>query len=509
MLGKPVYFVFNVTSDLTDPQARERFLTDPRQFFSEKEMEAKKKSLETAVRQCLHRRQIRFYWLHAQAAFLASRTPAEAEACVLAKNSQLEHLISSLEEEVIKRGPIRRLQTVIDGTVCSLMDLQTNLSFQAKNIKMLIDHLEELLKILSTRLSDAVSESMNEFQTKTDSFLAGSLRQIGSLAETYFNRDLAWIWMSGLEQLDIKGFLTGCQKEIIARLQKVTADFWQNINQQSYASAALYPDNLDSFDSLGFKRSLQWPREIQGIMAEVSEIRTEFGKAGLWNLENLIPVASGQPIVPSFLFQDSPQDEMPARIEAARAALESHLEKLNTALVKFLKKWLYINAVKGLLHSQFMGEPKNFFAVLKSMGRAAADTQKEIGGLAETLNRDLLKKTAGLLGLDAGDNSIGRLVRDPGIQTKFLWAGESCQDTFTQAVGKIIGEWIMSIEPAPPEDQIAKALHPADVRPENVEKKTAAFYVSLPPDQIPKAMGRSGSNVRLASILFKSYIKIK
>ena len=72
--------------------------------------------------------------IHAQAAFLATRPEHSEHRTALHRASHLDDLLEELEDEVSRRGPIRRLRTLLDGTIIPFMDLEGSLQEEAKNL---------------------------------------------------------------------------------------------------------------------------------------------------------------------------------------------------------------------------------------------------------------------------------------------------------------------------------------------------------------------------------------
>ena len=142
------------------------------------------------------------------------------------------------------------------------------------------------------------------------------------------------------------------------------------------------------------------------------------------------------------------------------------------------------------------------------VARALEEGSRNTENIVEHVNRRLLVRVGHFVGTPLHDTRFGKVVRDPGIQTKFLWA-ENQEDTqFCLQVGLAIGERIDGITEGSPQEMVAAALRPAVVWPTMVSISGQNAAVHLPQREVDRANGKGGTNISLASRLVGFRINI-
>ena len=146
--NKPVIFVLNVKQDLTKRIHRKRFLKNPEDFFSEEKIGGHIQRLEELARDELGIRanRLKILPLHAQAAYLAGQETDPAEAERLHKASRLPDLFSLLSTEISTNGPVRRIQSLLDGAYSHLDFLDQHLIENKKQLKVYSNTVDEKRK---------------------------------------------------------------------------------------------------------------------------------------------------------------------------------------------------------------------------------------------------------------------------------------------------------------------------------------------------------------------------
>lgn len=159
--NKPVIFVLNVKLDLTPPVIMRRFLRAPELVMGEKAIRGHVSRIHRLASDKLGMRNVVVVPIHAQAAFLATRPEHASQSDALHQASGLDVLLDVLTSEVRQRGPVRRLQTLLDGTVVQLMDIQELLQDEAKGLQLSAKHLKDKFEELNTWL-DRYIATINE-----------------------------------------------------------------------------------------------------------------------------------------------------------------------------------------------------------------------------------------------------------------------------------------------------------------------------------------------------------
>ncbi|MHB1701395.1 MAG: GTPase [Acidobacteriaceae bacterium] len=164
--NKPLLFVLNVKRDLEKPVNMRRFLKDPRTVFDDDELRGHFARIHKLAGDYLGMRDIRIIPIHAQAAYLSTRPEHEEHADLLAEHCRLGDLLDEIKSEVSRRGTVRRVQTIVDGTQVSLLDLQEELSEQAKTVRRAAQYLEDKFSELDVWLDGFVRATNTRAETE-------------------------------------------------------------------------------------------------------------------------------------------------------------------------------------------------------------------------------------------------------------------------------------------------------------------------------------------------------
>lgn len=180
--NKPVLFVLNVKYDLIKAVYRRKFLGDSYSFMGKEMTAGHEKRIRKLASDELGIRTLAIIPIHAQAAFLATRPEYASHCTALHRASHVDDLLEELEDEVCRRGPIRRLQTLLDGTIIPLMDLEDSLQERAKNLastaklfKSKFDELDTWLDghigSINERIERRVSEMFKPLRAEMSRFI--------------------------------------------------------------------------------------------------------------------------------------------------------------------------------------------------------------------------------------------------------------------------------------------------------------------------------------------------
>ena len=160
-LQKYVIFVLNVRLNLrTIRIIRRQFLAAPEKWLGEESIRPhidRIKSMDNLYPN-LMAGEMRLVAVHAQAAHLANLPEYEDEARKLRDASNFRELLGTLENELFKQGPVRRVQTIIGGT-------ERALAFTAEHLETVSKELEREAGLLEEKC-DALHSSLNEFVAK-------------------------------------------------------------------------------------------------------------------------------------------------------------------------------------------------------------------------------------------------------------------------------------------------------------------------------------------------------
>lgn len=506
--NKPLLFVLNVKRDLQKAVYMRRFLADPRSVFDDSEIRGHINRIHTLADNFLGMRNIRVFPIHAQAAYLSTRPEYGEHADALAEHCRLGDLLGELETEVRRRGIVRRLQTVLDGTLVSLLDLQAELAEQAKTVKRAATYLKDKFGELDIWLNGFVRSANSRAETEASQLVQPLRSSVSSFIDENIEReDVAERWRGKVKALGIEAWLERQQAAVLDELRSRLVEFSLEMAVESKLVGEFDAANPAQFDPWDVKRTLRRAgtgASALGGVVVVGALLNWWNPAG-WVM-GAIALASLGFAGLSWLFDDR---EKKLQRQKARAAdqLRGSIDELERKVAGSLKKWFYDGVTSGLL-CVIRNDTKQLYDGMFDVARALGEGSRQVGTIVERLNQRLLVRTGHFVGTPIVEERIARVVREPGVRTKLLWRDESDDTRFCRHVGVALGEWVDGIPDGPVPQKVARALRPASVSPTKVSVSGRSAIARVPQHEVGRAIGRGGSNVSLASRLLGIRIKV-
>lgn len=506
--NKPFLFVLNVKRDLQRPVFMRRFLADPRSVFGDDEIRGHIDRIHKLAGEFLGMRNIRVIPIHAQAAYLSTRPEHQAVANDLADSCRLGDLLRELESEVLHRGTVRRVQTVVDGTIVSLLDLQEELAEQAKTVKRAASYLKDKFGELDIWLDGFVKAINARAETEAAQLVQPLRNSVSSFVDENIEReDVGARWKRKVKALEIDEWLARQQSSILDELRGRLTEFSREMSIESSLVEAFDASGPTTFDPWDVKRSLRWVSAGGAALAGVAAVAAWIGGANFWNPVGWIAGAvSVVALGLSWLFGDREKKLQRQKAKAAEQ-LRGTIDKLEQQVAGALKKWFYQSVTSRLVQG-IRSDTKQLYNGMFDVARALDDGSRNVGGIVERLNRRLLVRTGEFVGTPMPEERVVKIVRDPGVRAKFLWSDHHDDPRFCRQVGIAIGEWIDGVVDAPIPQRVAAALRPATVSPMNVSVSARSALARVPQADVGRAIGKGGSNVSLASRLLGLRIKV-
>lgn len=506
--NKPLLFVLNVKRDLEKPVNMRRFLKDPRSVFDDSELRGHFDRIRKLAGEHLGMRDIRIIPIHAQAAYLSTRPGHEEHAELLDEQSRFGDLLDELRSEVTRRGTIRRVQTIVDGTQVSLLDLQEELGDQAKTVRRAAQYLEDKFGELDVWLDGFVRATNARAETEAAQLVQPLRASASSFIDENIEReDVGHRWNRKVKALDIEGWLKRQQTAILDELRGRLVEFSREMSVESKLFGEFHAAKPSQFDPWDVKRSLRWASAAGSALAGVAAVAGYFGAANFWNPVGWVAAtASGIALVLSWLFDDR-EKKLQQQKAKATSQLRESIDKLEHEVANGLKKWFYDSVTSRLVRA-IRKDTKQLYNGMRDVSRSLDDGARQVGAIVEGLNRRLLVRSGQFVGAPVEEKIIARVVRDPGVRTKFLWRDGSDNPAFCKQVGLAIGEWVDGIPDGPIEQKVAWSLSPASVSPTRVSISAQTAVVRVSQHEVGRAIGRRGSNVSLASRLMGIRIKV-
>ena len=506
--NKPVLFVLNVKRDLERPVNMRRFLRDPRSVFDDNELRGHFDRIHKLAGEYLGMRDIRIFPIHAQAAYLSTRSEHHESADGLAECCRLGDLLDELKREVLRRGTVRRLQTVVDGTQVSLLDLQEQLAEQAKTVRHAAKYLEDKFSELDIWLDGFVRATNSRAETEAAQLVQPIRCSVSSFIDENIERDdVGERWSRKIKALKIEEWLERQQASIIDELRGRLVEFSREMSVEAKLIGEFDAANPSQFDPWDMKRTLRWLSAAGGALYGVAVIAGYFGATNFWNPVGWVASAVGVIAFGlSWLFDDREKKLQRQKAKAA-SQLRETIDKLESEVANSLKKWFYDSVTSRLVRA-IRKDTKQLYTGMREVSRALEDGARQAGSVVEGLNKRLLVRTSQFVGVPIDEARVGRVVRDPGVRTKLLWRDGSDNERFCKQVGVALGEWVDGIPDGAAAENVARSLRPASVSPANVSISAQTAVVRIPHQDVGRAIGRRGSNVSLASRLLGIRIKV-
>ena len=515
--NKPVIFVLNVMRDLTQPVFMRRFLQSPKSFLGKSAIKGQEARIRKLAKDKLGMRWVKIVSIHAQAAFLATRPEHSARASALRRVSGIDQLLQALTLEVKQRGPVRRVQTILDGTAVKLMDVEECLREDVKLLDRSAKYLKEKFAELDPRLDDYIGGMGKRIEEQAVKLLRPLRSSVASFVEENIERqDVGFRWKRRVEDEGIDRQIGRFQERILDEVRELLQEFNQEVAFDMELGRHFTSRGPDTADPQDVKRTLRWTSAAGAATVGVATVMAWIGAANFWNPVGWIAAVVGFGAwVLSWFFEDR-ENELQRERASAEEQLQRQIDEMQRGIENRVKKWFYDNFTRKLVYD-FRRETRQGYTTMFSFARTLRKVANSCSGEVELLNRRLLVRCGAFVGESLADDKIASIARDPGLCTKLVWKpfqglprdDKDAEDAFCQEVGRAIGERIHGIAPAALRVMIASALAPARVSPAMVRLNDKRATVSLPRSEMFRAIGKHGHNVRLASRLVGVRIKVR
>jgi hypothetical protein len=505
--NKPLLFVLNVKRDLEKPVTMRRFLKDPRSVFDDNELRGHFDRIHKLAGEYLGMRDIRIIPIHAQAAYLSTRPEHQEHAEMLAEHSRLGDLLDALTSEVVRRGTVRRVQTILDGRQVSLLGLQADLGQQAKTVRRAAQHLEDTFRELDAWLDGFARATNARAGAEAVQLLQPLRASVSSFIDENIEReDVGERWNQKVKALDIEGWVTRQQTAILDELRGRFVEFSREMSVESKWIGEFDAANPSQFDPWDVKRSLNRVSAAGGALASVAAVAVYFGAANVWNPAGWVAGGVGMGAMAlSWLFDDR-ETKLQGQKGKAASQLRESIDKLEHEVANGLRKWFFDNVMSRQVRA-IRENTKQLYSGMRDVARSVDDGARQVGAVVERLNRRLLVRAGQFVGAPVEADLVVRVVRDPGVRAKLLWR-DGNNPAFCKKVGLALGEWVDGIPEGPVAQKIAWSLRPASVSPARVAISAQTAVVRVAEREVGRAIGRSGSNVSLASRLLGIRIQV-
>lgn len=505
--NKPIIFVLNVKEDLTRPVYRKRFLRDPGALFDDTLIRGHFRRIYTLAQDFLGMRHITIVPLHAQAAFLATQAADPGAAQELHTASRIEDLLKVLKMEVSQRGPIRRLQTILDGTILALTTFEDTLRDEAKAVKDRVAYLRDKFAELDKWLDGYIGESKTRLEQEAVTKLFALKSSVSQFVDDNIERkDVSERWRQKVEGLRLNEWMGRVQQTVLDEVRGRLEEFNREMEIESSLFQSFDMQGPETYDPWDVRKTLRWTSAGAAALAGVAEIALLIAGTNFWNPVGWLAAASLVALGLSWFFKDRETKLQREKVRATEQ-LRKQVEVMERRVANELKRWFYGNITSRLVRGIRQDTRllcQGMFDVVRTLEEGA----NTVSAGTEELNRRMLIRVGEFVNASINKHAIQKIARDPGFRIKLLWSDSSADERFCSLIGRVIGERIDGIVQGSWQEMVAQALAPAKISAEMVTVSRGTATVKAPPNEMGKALGKNGNNVSLAERLLEMRIKL-
>ena len=411
-----------------------------------------------------------------------------------------------MTRDVVRFGPIRRLRTILDGTIVKLIDLEVLLREQARQLYRSANDFKEKFLELDTWLNGYVTEVDGRIGRSASNLIGSFRKSVSSFVDENIERaDVADRWSREIKER-IDRWEAELQEQLVGEVREFLEEFNRELKVDLHIVDEFRASGPVQYDPFDTKRTLKWVSAGATSLSGVAVVAGMIGASNFWNPVGWI--AGGIAILTfgfSFLFQ-SREKKLQRHKASETRRLRDELDEVERRAAEQVKRWFSTEITNKLVRG-IRYETRNLYDGMFQSARVIRDTENSISDVISELNRRLILKCGALR--EANSVMIDAIARDPGLRTKFTWTDRGDED-FCREVGKALDEWIDGIAQGVPRDMVASALTPARVSANSIYFNNARDRAVVPVSAIEmgRAIGKHGHNVKLASRLLGVRIEV-
>ena len=454
--NKPIIFVLNVKRDLTTGRVRmKKFLQSPESIMGQEKIGGHIDRIRRLAEEELGMRRVNIVPIHAQAAFLATRPEYKDRSAELHEASGIDNLLDALMDEVLERGTVRRLQTLLDGTIIKLMDFEERVQKEAQFLSQSAKHLKGKFAELNTWFDRYIGNRDRRIGHYTSEVLRPLRDSVSVFIDENIERaDVEARWKRRMESMKIGKKMEDFQKQLHNEVREHLEEFQREVAFEWELMDAITIHGPEQYNPLDVGKGLG--RIVAGIGA-LAGVAWAFGAVNLWNPVGWIAIGVGVlASVLSLLPVFNREKKLQRRKNEVANQLRNQIDSMERRIVSEIKKWFDRSITSDLM--RIRRETPQFYNGMFQLSRALGEVAATLRADIEALNRRLLIRCGELVGEKITEDSISDIARAPGIKTKFISAAGAVPSSFCREVGKALGEEVSRVEPDRQHDKIGEGL---------------------------------------------------
>ena len=493
--NKPVFFVLNVKRDLTKEIHRERFLKDPESLLGRDRIDGHFRRIQKLAVDTLGSRKPRVFPMHAQAAHLSTQKHPHADALYIA--SCMEGLHTAICQEVTTNGPIRRLQTLLDGAIGTIEALGTFYTAQVSKLKDEASFFQRRREDFEQRASQFLKDQGDSIAAQIAHCFRGLHDQVFDfIEENIERRDIGRRWQRRVDAARIEENLKTVQKRVAESARAFVAEFAREIAVDAELvgtfGSNVSPERVDVWD---LRRGFGRTAAAATVLSAIAFLAAEIGGVNIWNPVGWALVAVS--IVAGFFawLIGKKADRLAKEKEKARRQLHHQIhaqeEKLKEALVKWLREEVHAKAFKGISNDLELAEHS-----LKSLKKFLQAAARAARFQVDRLNARLLLRLSELSRIPTESIGLNVLARSRGLVFRAICSRHADAVTLSRIASDSLGENVIVVPDGKVEQIIRGSLRP--VKPKRLERKGRGFVVYVTTDQM-RSLGRTADALFFAT----------
>lgn len=475
--SKPVFFVLNVKRDLTKNIHRDRFLKNPESLLGRNRIDGHFRRIQKLAVDTLGCKEPRVFAIHAQAAHLSTQKK-RLHAKALYKSSGMEELHTAICEEVATNGPIRRLQTLLDGTIGAIEKLGVFYTTQASKLKDEASFFYRRHDEFEMRASQFLKDQSEFIAAQVARLFQGLHDQVFYfIEENIERRDIGHSWQEREKAARIEENLKRVQQQAIDSTNSFITEFGREIAVDAeFVGTIGSCGTLRHADVWDIRRGFERVATTAIVLSGVASICAQFGAANVWNPLGLV-LFGGSIVAGIFAWLlDKKSERLGAKREEARRQLHDRIDDQKKKTQEALQKWLGDEVDTKILKaiSKDLGLAVHSLNDLATALRAGA---RSIRLQVKHLNTRLLLKLAEIRCIPTESLRFKKLVRSRSRVFRVVCTSFAKNVALSKVASVGLGENVVVIPDGQVEQIIRRSLHP--VKPKRIDKKGQGFVVFL------------------------------
>ena len=491
----PLIFVLNMKKNLEHEGNRRRALKSPdKVIYKSDEIQGHEDRLRFLAGEAgLNPSLVRVIPIHAQAAFLYTQA-AGCESEELRELGRLDHLLSTICQDIETNGPVRRIQSFLDSALLHVAQQLAIFTGQRDRLEKLKPECESGSERIATwrrQLSTSAPRKVRALVNQIYKELEDSIPDF--VDANVASSNVAERWKEHIHQRQVQNRIEAAAqasaKEVKEGLQSLSDEMHVSFN---FSASLDVPQEMKGFDEWDYKRINGWSSAIVGGLSAIA-FAMSWSPVG-W-------VAAGISFAFSILsgFSDSRSSKLGAAKRKMEERLRESVEGFKEDCWKSLSAWIKSDLLDGAVAAAER-RLNTISDGIRQFECALEQAQYQIDELQTGINLRLLQRVATVI--SGRNNSLPparRLVRTPGYAS-YLLTSEHFRDVeLLKRMGSVLNERIEVIQETSKQNVLMHLFRGLVQKVEVRSAKEAVLHA--PAANIGKINGNRGRRIRLAAAL--------